>query len=157
MKTREFIKYFENEGYETMFDDYCDKSVLFINENHELLLCVSEGDRIDTDYCAFNDLDQSKKQKYYQVIFEYLMTPPEEREEEKKYYLKLKGFSNEEETYLCAHNFWSDEWLLIDKDSLNHGDEYSFKFTQSEIDELPECYTHPAVWEQVRVEEQDNV
>lgn len=78
MKKSEFIKYFEDEGYKTMFDE----DVLFINENHELLLCVSEGDRIDTDYCAFNDLDYSKKQEYYKVIFEYLMTPIEEREEE---------------------------------------------------------------------------
>lgn len=84
MKTSEFIKYFEDEGYKTMFDDYCDKGVLFMNENHEVLLYVLEGDRIDTDYCAFNDLDSSKKQEYYKVIFEYLMTPPEEREDEKE-------------------------------------------------------------------------
>src|SRR5699024_3661538 len=94
MKINEFIKYFEDEGYETMFDDYCDKSVLFINENHELLLCVSEGDRIDTDYCAFNDLDQSKKQEYYKVIFEYLMTQIEERADEKKFYLMKKGMED---------------------------------------------------------------
>ena len=150
MKTKELIKYFEDEGYKTMFDDYCDKGVLFLNENHELLLCVSEGDRIDTDYCAFNNLDYSKKQKYYKVIFDYLMTPIEEREEEKKYYLKIK-FSSEEETYLCAYDFWSD-WILIDKDELKHGDEFYFKFTQKQIDEMPGCYTHPAVWEQIEVE-----
>ena len=150
MKTSEFIKYFEDEGYKTMFDDYCDKSVLFINENHELLLCVSEGDRIDTDYCAFNDLDSSKKQEYYKVIFEYLMTPPEEREEEKRYYLKLKGFDGEQ-PYLCAYDFWN-AWILIEKDSFTHGDEFYFKFTQKQIDEMPEYYTHPAVWEQIEVE-----
>ena len=33
-----------------------------------------------------------------------------------------------------------------------HG-QYIIQFTQSEIDELPECYTHPAVWEQVEVKE----
>ena len=151
MKTSEFIKYFEDEGYKIMFDAYFDKGVLFMNENHEVLLCVLEGDRIDTDYCAFNNLDYLKKQEYYKVIFEYLMTPPEEHEEEKRYYLKLKGFSNEEETYLCAYDFWSD-WILIDKDELKHGDEFYFKFTQEEIDNMPECYTHPAVWEQIEVE-----
>ena len=153
MKTKELIKYFEDEGYKTMFDDYCDKGVLFLNENHELLLCVSEGDRIDTDYCAFNNLDYLKKQEYYKVIFEYLMTPPEEREEEKRYYLKI-GFSSEEETYLCAYDFWSD-WKLIDKDEFKHGDEFYFKFTQKQIDEMPKCYTHPAVWEQIEVESEE--
>ena len=142
MKTSEFIKYFEDEGYKTMFDDYCDKSVLFINENHELLLCVSEGDRIDTDYCAFNDLDQSKKQEYYKVIFEYLMTPPEEREEEKRYYLKLKGFKEPYNTLNFGER--TQSYFISTDDNL-----FGFKnqFTQSEIDEMPECYTHPAVWE----------
>ena len=154
MKTSEFIKYFEDEGYETMFDVFCDKDVLILNENDEVLLHVLKGDRIDTDYCTFNNLDYLKKQEYYKVIFEYLMTPPEEREEEKRYYLKIKGFSSEEETYLCAYDFWSD-WILIDKDELKHGDEFYFKFTQSEIGELPECYTHPAVWEQIEVESEE--
>ena len=154
MKTKELIKYFEDEGYEAMFDAYFDKGVLFIDKNYGTLLCVLKGDRIDTDYCAFNDLDSSKKQEYYKVIFEYLMTPPEEREEEKRYYLKLKGFSSEEETYLCAYDFWSD-WILIDKDELKHGDEFYFKFTQKQIDEMPECYTHPAVWEKIKVERED--
>ena len=88
------------------------------------------------------------------IIAEYLNTPVSEREEEKKYYLKLKGFSNKEETYLCEDDFWS-YWILIDKDELTHGDEFRFKFTQSEIDELPECYTHPAVWEQIEVESEE--
>ena len=146
MKTSEFIKYFEDKGYKIMFDDYCDKSVLFINENHEVLLCVLKGDRIDTDYCAFNDLDQSKKQKYYQVIFEYLMTPPEEREEEKKYKLQQKGVSKK---YLIWLNELSEYTTGI----------YPYKnenvktvFTQEEIDNMPECYKHPAVWEQIEVE-----
>ena len=140
MKTNEFIEYFEDEGYETMFDDYCDKSVLFINENHELLLCVSEGDRIDTDYCAFNDLDSSKKQEYYKVIFEYLMTPLEEREDEKKFYLRQKGM----EDYNAFLNYerFGDRYFTDNKKE--HG-QYINQFTQSEIDELPEYYKHPAV------------
>ena len=148
MKTSELIKYFEDEGYKTMFDDYCDKSVLFINENHELLLCVSEGDRIDTDYCAFNDLDQSKKQEYYKVIFEYLMTPPEEREEEKRYYLKQIGIENN-------HSFLNYDSSICEYSTYDKRESrtYQTQFTQSEIDEMPECYTHPAVWEQVPVEE----
>lgn len=84
------------------------------------------------------------------IIAEYLKTPVSERKEEKRYYLKIKGFSSEEETYLCAYDFWSD-WILIDKDELKHGDEFYFKFTQKQIDEMPECYTHPAVWEKIKV------
>ena len=150
MKTSELIKYFEDEGYKTMFDDYCDKSVLFINENHELLLCVSEGDRIDTDYCAFNDLDQSKKQEYYKVIFEYLMTPPEEREEEKKYYLKQIGIENN-------HSFLNYDSSICEYSTYDKRESrtYQTQFTQSEIDEMPECYKHPAVWEQIEVESED--
>src|SRR5699024_8626695 len=144
MKTREFIKYFENEGYETMFDDYCDKGVLFINENHELLLCVSEGDRIDTDYCAFNDLDSSKKQKYYKVIFEYLMTPIEEREEEKKYQLRQIGVHDKYLISLSELEFWTT--------GSSYHDDIKTVFTQSEIDDMPECYKHPAVWERIEVE-----
>lgn len=150
MKKSEFIKYFEDEGYKTMFDGYCDKDVLFINENHELLLCVSEGDRIDTDYCAFNDLDYSKKQEYYKVIFEYLMTPIEERQEEKKYYLKQIGIENSNsflnyDSSVCEYSTCSKREFST----------YQTQFTQSEIDELPECYTHPVVWEQIEVEEND--
>ena len=150
MKINEFIKYFEDEGYETMFDDYCDKSVLFINENHELLLCVSEGDRIDTDYCAFNDLDQSKKQEYYKVIFEYLMTPIEEREDEKKFYLRQKGM--EDYNAFLSYERFDDRYFTDNKKE--HG-QYITQFTQSEIDELPEYYKHPAVWEQIEVECED--
>ena len=116
MKTKELIKYFEGEGYKALFDAYCDRGVLFMNKNHETLLCILKGDRIVTDYCTFNDLDSSKKQEYYKVIFEYLMTPIEEREEEKRYYLKLKGFDGEQ-PYLCAYDFWSD-WILIDRKSV---------------------------------------
>ena len=150
MKTSEFIKYFEDEGYKTMFDDYCDKSVLFIDENHELLLCVSEGDRIDTDYCAFNDLDQSKKQEYYKVIFDYLMTPPEEREEEKRYYLKQMGIDDSQAFLNYDVNY--KEYSVQNSRGIY---KYKTQFTQEEIDEMPECYTHPAVWEQIEVESEE--
>lgn len=150
MKTKELIKYFEDEGYKTMFVDYCDKGVLFLNENYKLLLYVSEGDRIDTDYCAFNDLDSSKKQEYYKVIFEYLMTPPEEREEEKKYYLRQIGI-NEYDNFLNLEYKTQSYYVSSNEEFYD----YKTKFTQSEIDEMPECYTHPAVWEQIEVESEE--
>src|SRR5699024_1338446 len=147
MKTSEFIKYFEDEGYETMFDAYCDKGVLFMNKNHEVLLHVLKGDRIDTDYCAFNDLDSSKKQEYYEVVFEYLMTPIEERKEEKKYYLKQIGIENN-------HSFLNYDSSICEYSTYDKREfgTCQTQFTQSEIDEVPEYYKHPAVWEQIEVE-----
>ena len=148
MKTSEFFKYFEDKGYRV----YKSKTIITVeDENGNDIFHISETNSIATDYVAFDNLPFEKQQEYYKVIFEYLMTPPEEREEEKRYYLKI-SFSSEEETYLCAYDFWSD-WKLIDKDELKHGDEFYFKFTQKQIDEIPGCYTHPAVWEQVLVEE----
>ena len=83
------------------------------------------------------------------VIAEYLNTPVEEREEEKKYYLKLKGFDGEQ-PYLCAYDFWN-AWILIEKDSFTHGDEFYFKFTEENIKNLPEeLKAHN--WEQIEVE-----
>ena len=147
MKTSEFIKYFEDEGYIVYKGDMI---ISVDDKSRNELFDISEKNSVATDYIAFDNLPFEIQQKYYKVIFEYLMTPPEEREEEKKYYLKIK-FSSEKETYLCAYDFWSD-WKLIDKDELKHGDEFYFKFTQKQIDEMPGCYTHPAVWEQIEVE-----
>lgn len=149
MKTSEFIKYFQSEF--CYVKEYYNGIFVTDIDNLDLFYLDRNKNSFNTIKFGFESLDFSKQQEYYKVIFEYLMTPPEEREEEKRYYLKIKGFSNEEETYLCAYDFWSD-WILIDKDELKHGDEFYFKFTQEEIDNLPECYTHPAVWEQIEVE-----
>ena len=150
MKTSEFIKFFEDEGYIVYKGDVI---ISVDDKSRNELFDISEKNSVATDYIAFDNLPFSKQQEYYKVIFEYLMTPPEEREEEKRYYLKI-SFSSEEETYLCAYDFWSD-WILIEKDSFTHGDEFYFKFTQKQIDEMPECYKHPAVWEQIEVTDND--
>lgn len=147
MKTSEFIKYFEDKGHRVFRND---SFLSVVDEKDFIFIDIRHGINLDVDYSS-TDLTFSERQEYYKVIFEYLMTPLEEREDEKRYYLKLKGFSNEEETYLCAYDFWSD-WILIDKDELKHGDEFYFKFTQEEIDNMPERYRHPAVWEQIEVE-----
>ena len=147
MKTKELIKYFEGEGYKALFDAYCDRGVLFMNKNHETLLCILKGDRIVTDYCTFNDLDSSKKQEYYKVIFEYLMTPIKKRKEEKKYYLRQIGI-NEYDNFLNLEYETQSYYVSSNEEFYD----YKTKFTQSEIDEMPECYTHPAVWEKIEVE-----
>ena len=150
MKTSEFIKFFEDEGYIVYKGDMI---ISVDDKSRNELFDISGKNSVATDYIAFDNLPFEMQQKYYKVIFEYLMTPPEEREEEKRYYLKI-SFSSEKESYLCAYDFWSD-WILIDKDELKHGDEFYFKFTQKQIDEMPECYTHPAVWEQIEVESEE--
>ena len=147
MKTSEFIKYFEDKGFTVK---YLNK-VLKVFDRHNKTVLIIEKEMVNTRFIDFLTMPEEVKQEINTIIFKYLMTPPEEREEEKRYYLKIKGFSSEEETYLCAYDFWSD-WILIDKDELKHGDEFYFKFTQKQIDEMPECYTHPAVWEQIEVE-----
>ena len=83
------------------------------------------------------------------IIAEYLKTPVNEREEEKKYKLQQKGVAKRD-------LIWIPE---IDKFTTGI---YPYKnenvktvFTQSEIDEMPGCYTHPAVWEQIEVERED--
>lgn len=86
------------------------------------------------------------------IIAEYLNTPVRKREEEKKYYLKLKGFKE-------PHNILNfkerTQSYHISTDDKFFG--YKTQFTQEEINKLPECYKHPATWEQVPVKEKDNV
>ena len=88
MKTSEFIKYFEGEGYRV----YKGKTIITVeDENGNDIFHISETNSIATDYVAFDNLPFEKQQEYYKVIFDYLMTPIEEREGEKKYYLRHKG------------------------------------------------------------------
>ena len=143
MKTSEFIEYFNTKGY-IAFNHYGD--IVFEDPRGNEVLEIDSENNV---YTAFYDLPLSKQQEYYKVIFEYLMTPPEEREEEKRYYLKLKGFDGEQ-PYLCAYDFWN-AWILIEKDSFTHGDEFYFKFTEENIKNLPEeLKAHN--WEQIEVE-----
>ena len=142
MKTSEFIE---------KLDEHREKVV---NVKQEYNLYDELETTIKTEQFTITYRNNEEPNGLIDIIAEYLNTPVSEREDEKRYYLKLKGFSNEEETYLCAYDFWSD-WILIDKDELKHGDEFYFKFTQSEIDEMPEYYKHPAVWEQIEVEREE--
>ena len=147
MKTSEFIKYFQSEFY--YVKEYSNGIFVTDIDNSDLFYLDRNKNSFNTIKFGFESLDFSKQQEYYKVIFEYLMTPPEEREEEKRYYLKLKGFDGEQ-PYLCAYDFWN-AWILIEKDSFTHGDEFYFKFTEENIKNLPEeLKAHN--WEQIEVE-----
>ena len=147
MKTSEFIKYFQSEFY--YVKEYSNGIFVTDIDNLDLFYLDRNKNSFNTIKFGFESLDFSKQQEYYKVIFEYLMTPPEEREEEKRYYLKLKGFDGEQ-PYLCAYDFWN-AWILIEKDSFTHGDEFYFKFTEENIKNLPEeLKAHN--WERIEVE-----
>ena len=147
MKTSEFIKYFQSEFY--YVKELSNGIFVTDIDNSDLFYLDRNKNSFNTIKFGFESLDFSKQQEYYKVIFEYLMTPTEEREEEKRYYLKLKGFDGEQ-PYLCAYDFWN-AWILIEKDSFTHGDEFYFKFTEENIKNLPEeLKAHN--WEQIEVE-----
>ena len=84
------------------------------------------------------------------IIAEYLKTPVKERKEEKKYYLKQIGIENN-------HSFLNYDSSICEYSTYDKKEfgPYQTQFTQSEIDEMPEYYTHPAVWEQIEVESED--
>lgn len=146
MKTNEFIKYFEDEGFRVYQDD---TFFSVIDEKDFVLFYIKKGVDLIVRFSE-TDLTFSKQQEYYKVIFEYLMTPLEEREDEKRYYLKLKGFSTGD----IFLNFRPSNGNFFMSDKLEIGC-IKTQFTQSEIDEMPECYTHPAVWEKVEVTNHD--
>ena len=143
MKTSEFIKYFEDKGHRVFRNDFF---LSVVDEKDFIFIDIRHGINLDVDYSS-TDLTFSERQEYYKVIFEYLMTPIEEREEEKNYYLKQKGV--EDNHAFLNYNRFDDRYFTNNKKE--HG-QYITQFTQSEIDNLPEYYKHPAVWEQIEVE-----
>lgn len=143
MKTSEFIKFFEDEDYRVFRTG---RSITFEDCNEIEVIDIDRHNGVAT---IFDNIPFSKQQEYYKVIFEYLMTPPEEREEEKKYYLKLKGLK-QNFSHLNKATDADNEFYYVG--TIFRGNLDKNQFTQSEIDEMPECYTHPAVWEKIEVE-----
>lgn len=144
MKTREFIEYFQNEFcYVKEFSDG-----IFITDIDDLDLFYLDRNKnsFTTIKFGFEMLDFSKQQEYYKVIFKYLMTPPEEREDEKKYYLKQKGVAKRDLIWLKELCEYTTGTYPYENENVKT------VFTQEEIDNMPECYTHPVVWEQIEVE-----
>lgn len=149
---RNLIKFFEGEGYSIFtYQEYEQSILVYKIDEHKciipLLRCFNDG-CLDTCTELFEELSKDKQTEYYEVIFEYLMTPPEEREEEEKYYLKRRGIGDK---YLIRDNN-AGIYYTVAKSSPFPGHHQS-QFTQSEIDEMPECFSHPAVWEQIEVKE----
>ena len=140
MKTNEFIE---------KLDEHREKVV---NVKQEYNLYDGLETTIKTEQFTITYRNNEEPNGLIDIIAEYLNTPVNEREDEKRYYLKLKGFDGEQ-PYLCAYDFWN-AWILIEKDSFTHGDEFYFKFTEENIKNLPEeLKAHN--WEQIEVESEE--
>lgn len=79
---------------------------------------------------------------------ELAFTALEDREDEKLFYLKQRGMRK----HYLKKNKANDEYII--SSSENEWGNLQTKFTQEEIDQMDECYMHPAVWERVPVEEE---
>lgn len=135
MKTSEFIERLDEHRDEIL-------NVENIFSDDELYLTSIKTNQFNITF--YHDKEPSG---IIDIVAEYLNTPVKEREEEKRYYLKQIGIENNHsflnyDSSIC-------EYLTYDKKEFGT---YQTQFTQSEIDEMPECYTHPAVWEQIEVE-----
>ena len=151
MKTNEFIEEMHSLGYETT---NLERSIIVNDDNGFFLVDVSKErfGVFSTEFAGFYGLDIYSRSYLLDRLVIYAKTPVNEREDEKRYYLKLKGFDGEQ-PYLCAYDFWN-AWILIEKDSFTHGDEFYFKFTEENIKNLPEeLKAHN--WEQIEVESEE--
>lgn len=136
MKTSEFIKKLDEHRDEIL-------NIENIFSEEELYLTSIKTNQFNITF--YHDKEPNE---IFDIIAEYLNTPVRERKEEKKYYLKLKAFSTGD----IFLNFRPSNGNFFMSDKLEIGC-IKTQFTQKEIDEMPEYYTHPAVWEQVLVEE----
>ena len=147
MKYSEFRKLMEDKGfyvdnniYDVLVYDKDELTVSSVSKTETLSLC--------TDYVHFKKLDEDLRRYIAQVTMELACTKLKDREEEEeKFKLKQKGVSGK---YLI----WIPE---LDKFTTGSSPFSNVEgiFTQSEIDDIPECYTHPAVWEKIKVESED--
>ena len=143
MKTDQFIKEIKSMGLRVQrVEDYM--CVLDILGFHVAKTSMKEFGLISTNNSEFIKLDYNTKLQLLDLLIEYAKTPIEDREEEEKFKLKQKGVSGK---YLI----WIPE---LDKFTTGSSPFSNVEgiCTQSEIEEMPECYTHPAVWEKIKVE-----
>ena len=139
MKTSEFIEKLDKHKGKFLIEN--------IYSDDELYLTSIKTNQFNITF--YHDEEPSG---IIDIIAEYLNTPVNERECEKKYYLKQIGIENNHsflnyDSSICEYSTYDKREFGV----------YKTQFTQSEIDNLPECYKHPAVWEQVPVKERDNV
>ena len=135
MKTSEFIKKLDKHKGKFLIENIFSDDELYLTS-------------IKTNQFNITFYHDAEPDGIIDIIAEYLNTPVSEREEEKKYYLKQIGIENN-------HSFLNYDSSICEYSTYDKREfgPYQTQFTQSEIDEMPECYKHPAVWEQILVEE----
>ena len=146
MKTNQFIKEIKSMGFDVKELHYN----LAIYEGNEFTLAhvsKKEVGVLATDFPNFYRLEHDTKLLLLDLLNEYAKTPIEDRKEVEKFKLKQKGISGK---YLI----WIPE---LDKFTTGSSPFSNVEgiFTQSEIDDMPECYKHPAVWEKIKVEREE--
>ena len=150
MKYSEFEKLMENAGYK-VHDNGLDITVQM--SDGSVVSCVAKDTIgvVDLDWLDYAELSIEARKFVADICMELTFTPHENREEEEeKYYLRQIGIGS---WSFLNFNINSQEYIVAGKK-----DDYTYKtqFTQSEIDDMPECYTHPAVWEKIKVEDAKN-
>lgn len=148
MKYKEFEEFMKDKGFEVE------------NNRYEILVCddgtiVSSVSKIktlvmSTNYTSFMVLDYNLRWYVAKMSIALAFTDLEDREEEEKYYLKLKGIDGRR--FLNALSDYSEYFI---EDKIQVPDGIITQFTQSEIDDMPEFYTHPTVWEKIKVESEE--
>ena len=146
MKYSEFEKLMENAGYKV-----CDNgpyiTVLMSDDSVVSIVAKDTIGVVDLDWHNYANLPIEARKFIADNCMELTFTDLEDREEEEKFKLKQKGVS---EKYLI----WLSELEEFTTGNPSYPNVEGI-FTQSEIDEMPECYTHPAVWEKIKVEREN--
>ena len=145
MKYSDFVELMEDKG----FNVEVGISNVIVRSEVGIVSSISKEKSYSfrTQYISFNDLDDDLRRYITQVAMELSFTELKDRVEEEKFKLKQKGVS---EKYLI--------WLSELEEFTTGNPSYpnvEGVFTQSEIERMPECYTHPAVWEKIKVERED--
>ena len=149
MKYSEFRMLMENAGYK-VHDNSLEIMVLMSDDSVVSYVAKDTIGVVDLDWLDYAELPLETRKFIADKCMELSFTPHEDRvEEEEKYYLRQIGFGS---WSFLNFNINSQEYIVAGKK-----DDYTYKtqFTQSEIDEMPECYTHPAVWEKIKVESEE--
>ena len=146
MKYSEFKKLMENAGYKVR-DNGLDIKVLMPDDSVVSYVGKDIIGVVDLDWLDYAELPIEARKFIANRCMELAFTNLEDREEEEKFKLKQKGISGK---YLI----WIPELDRYTTGSSPFSNVEGI-FTQSEIDSMPECYTHPAVWEKIKVERED--
>lgn len=145
MKTKEFVERIKELGF---LIEKRGKQITITDKDDTPLLTIYNDYiySMDTVFSAFDELDESDKNKLFKLGYEYASTPLSEREQEKKYYIRLKGavgeyhylnYDIEDNGYFLDDNDNSD--IEITQFTKQDIEQYGLqKFTDSELFELIE-------------------